>query len=193
MEDAYDYKMLLNAILRQAMDDYVKLQHPKFRKKKYMQEAFNSAVDMFFDSEFRLLHVKNDNGEFMSLKDMVSSILDDDRLQMEKMKEHLVVEARSFWETKMVNTIYIPDSFIYDGHVYSIEHSEEEDIEIDFDLKTITLNKNIKNSENQQRFVESTVKVVCYHEDLAISQANLDKIGKGIFKMLRINSCFSGD
>lgn len=193
MEDTYDWKVLLNAILRQAMDDYVKLQHPKFRKKKYMQEAFDSAVDMFFDSDFRLLHLKNEDGDFMSLKDMISSILEDDRLEMEKMKEHVVGEARSFWETKIINTIYIPESFVYDGHVYSVLHSDEEDAEIDFDLKTITLNKNIKDSENQQRFVESAVKVICYHEDLAISQANLNKVGKGIFKMLRINSCFSGD
>ena len=193
MEDTYDWKILLNAILRQAVDDYVKLQHPKFRKKKYMQEAFDSAVDMFFDSEFRLLHLKNDDGEFMSLKEMITSILEDDRLEMDKMKEHVVNEARSFWETKLVNTIYIPESFIYDGHVYSVLHSDEEDVAIDFDLKTITLNKNIKDSENQQRFVESAVKVICHHEDLTISRVNLDKVGKGVFKMLRINSCFSGD
>ena len=194
MEDAHDWKILLNAILRQAIDDYVKLQHHKFRKKKYMQEAFDSAVDMFFDSEFKLLHLKNEEGDFMSLKDLISSILEDNRLEMDKMKEHVVTEARAFWETKMVNTIYIPESFIYDGHVYSVLHSEDEERPvIDFDLKTLTLNKKIQDSENQQRFVESAVKIVCYHEDLAISQKNLDKIGNGIFKMLRINSCFSGD
>ena len=192
-EDTDDWKVLLNAILRQAMDDYVKLQHPKFRKKKYMQEAFDSAVNMFFDSDFRFLHVKGEDGDYMCLQELVSSILNDNRLEMDKMKNHVVSEARAFWETKLINTIYIPESFIYDGHVYSVHHSEQEDPELDLDLKTITLNKNIKDSENQQKFVESAVKVVCHHEDIAISQKNLDKIGKGIFKMLRINSCFSGD
>ena len=193
VEDSYDYKVLLNAILRQAIDDYIKLQHPKFRKKKYLQEAFDSAVDMFFDSEFKFLHVKDPEGNFLSLKDLISSILEDDRIQMDKMKNHVVNEARSFWETKMVNTLYIPDSFIYDGHVYAVHHSEEEDVSIDLDTKIISLNKDIKDSENQQRFMEASVKIICYHEDIAISQKNIDKIGKGIFKMLRINSCFSGE
>ncbi len=193
LEDTHDWKILLNAILRQAIDDYIKLQHPKFRKKKYLQEAFDSAVDMFFDSEFKFLHVKDPEGDFMSLKDLVSSILEDDRMEMDKIKTHVVKEARSFWETKMVNTLYIPDSLIYDGHVYSVEHSTEEDAIIDLDLKVISINKDIKDSENQQRFIEAAVKVICYHEDIAISQKNIDKIGKGIFKMLRINSCFSGE
>ena len=191
--DTYDWKILLNAILRQAIDDYIKLQHPKFRKKKYLQEAFDSAVDMFFDSDFKFLHVQGPEGNFMSLKDLISSILEDDRLEMEKIKEHVIEEARAFWEIKMVNTLYIPDSFIYDGHVYAVHHSEEEDVSIDLDAKIICLNKDIKDSENQQRFMEASVKIICYHEDITISQKNISQIGKGIFKMLRINSCFSGE
>jgi hypothetical protein len=55
--DEHDYKRLLRAILVHAMDDYVKLQHPKNRRKKYLREAFSSAVDMFFDSEYSMLHL----------------------------------------------------------------------------------------------------------------------------------------
>jgi hypothetical protein len=193
MEDQYDWKILLNAVLRQAIDDYIKLQHPKFRKKKYLQEAFDSAVNMFFDSDFQFLHIKDPEGNFMSLKELASSILEDDRLDMEKIKIHVVSEARDFWETKMINTIYIPSTFIYDGHVYHVHHTDEDDTHIDLDKKIITLNKQTENSDNQQRFIETVIKLICYHEDIAISQKNIAKIGKGIFKMLRINSCFSGE
>jgi len=188
-----DYNTLLHAILKQAMDDYIKLQHPKFRKKKYLQEAFDSAVDMFFDSEFSMLHLTNDMGEEMNLKDMITQLLDDDRANLDKMRKHIIEGARSFWETKLVNTLYIPKSFIYDGHVYIVQHTEELDPEIDFEKKIITLNRKEEDSENQERFVLVALQVMLYHEDIGISQKNIEKLGKALFRMLRINSCFTGD
>ena len=190
VEDSYDYKVLLNAILRQAIDDYIKLQHPKFRKKKYLQEAFDSAVDMFFDSEFKFLHVKDPEGNFLSLKDLISSILEDDRLQMDKMKNHVVNEARSFWETKMVNTLYIPDSFIYDGHVYAVHHSEEEDVSIEekpkcpksnyaipgfyfFDNHVIEYAKNIQPSDRGELEITDVIKQYC--QDKLLNVIKMDK------------------
>ena len=188
---AEEYKTLLHAILRQAMDDYIKLQ-PKFRKKKYLQEAFESAVDMFFDSDFRMLHVKNDMGDEMSLKDMITFLLEDDMSDLEKIKAHVINEARTFWETKLVRTLYIPDSFIYDGHVYAVHHTDSIDPEIEFETKTIILNKQSEDSENQERFLQTVLKIVFYHEDITMSQKNIDSLGKALFKMLRLNSCFTG-
>jgi len=192
--DRQDYTTLLNAILKQAMDDYVKLQHPRFRRKKYLSEAFDNAVDMFFDSDYRMMHVLNDDEEHIDLKTFVSEILNDDRIDINKLKTHVIDEARSFWETKMINTLYIPDNFIYDGHVYSILHSEDEDdFQIDFENKIINLNKNNQNSDNQQVFIKAIVNVVFYHEEHPISQKNINVIAKAMFKMLRMNACFIGD
>ena len=57
-----DWETLLMAILTQAMNDYVKLQHPKYRKKKYLQDAFDSAVKMLFDDTFEFMYLKNEYG-----------------------------------------------------------------------------------------------------------------------------------
>ena len=102
--DPEDYKTIIKAVLRQGMDDYVKLQHPKFRTKKYLQEAFDSSVEMFFDSTYRLLYLLNEYGEPMSLKDMMTAILEDDRVSGKNLQKHLIEEARTFWETKLIRT-----------------------------------------------------------------------------------------
>jgi len=193
-EDAYDRKILLNAVLKQAMDDYIKLQHPKFRKKKYMQEAFDSAVEMFFDSSFAFMHLKDENMDSISLKEMISQLMNDDRIDLNDIKEHVISEARTFWEVKLVRTLYIPDSFIFDGHVYSVYHTDDnEDSMIDFDQKTITVNKDVSNSENQQFFMKLCIQVISHHEEYIMPSATLDKLGNSLFKMLRMNSCFTGD
>ena len=186
-----DFKVLLHAILRQAMDDYIKLQHPKFRSKKYLQEAFDSALEMLFDGHFRFMYLKNDYGEEMSLKDLVTFLLSDDRGDLEKLKSHVIEEARIFWETKLVRTLYIPDSFIYDGHVYKVYHTEDPDTTLDLDEKIIHMNKQ-GGSESEQEFLNTAVKIMYHHEDIASNKETREKLGKALFRLLKMNSCFTG-
>lgn len=192
--DEQDYKKLLRNILMHAMDDYVKLQHPKNRRKKYLREAFSTAVDMFFDSEYRMLHLQKGDGTFMSLKDFLGEIMANQNLDIENIKQHVIDESRSFWETKMLSTVYIPDNVVFDGHVYAILKDEDsEDPEIDFQNKTIKINPDSDNTENQENFIICLVKIILYHEDIALSQQKITSIGKGIFKLLRMNACFITD
>lgn len=192
--DEQDYKKLLQNILMHAMDDYVKLQHPKNRRKKYLREAFSTAVDMFFDSEYRMLHLQKGDGTFMSLKDFLGEIMANQNLDIENIKQHVINESRSFWETKMLSTVYIPDNVVFDGHVYAILKDEDsEEPEIDFQNKTIKINPDSDNTENQENFIICLVKIILYHEDIALSQQKITSIGKGIFKLLRMNACFITD
>ncbi|MBM08058.1 MAG: hypothetical protein CMF69_00540 [Magnetovibrio sp.] len=189
--DPGDYKVLLHAILRQAMDDYIKLQHPKFRSKKYLQEAFDSSIKMIFDSSFRFLYLKNEYGEEMSLRDLVSFLMEDDRAQLEKLKEHVIREARAFWETKLVRTLYIPESFIYDGHVYTVNHIDDPDPILCIDTKTISIDKQ-GGSESEQNFLDMAVKIMYHHEEISANRETREKLSKALFRMLKINSCFTG-
>lgn len=191
--DKEDLKRLMHAILKQAMDDYIKLQHPITRKKKYMQEAFDSAVEMFFDSEYSFMYVKDGEDNMMSLKDLVYELMGDDRVQVDKIKDHVIDNARAFWQNKFINTIDIPDSLIFDGHVYSVYHTDDNDeANIDFKNKTLTVNKNSSCSENQQQFIQMCMKIMCYHEEYKISASLIDKLGNSVFKLMKMNSCFVG-
>ena len=189
--DPEDYKTIIKAVLRQGMDDYIKLQNPKFRSKKYIQEAFDSSVEMFFNSNYKMLHLLNEYGEPMSLKDMMTTILEDDRVSGKNIQNHLIRESRSFWETKLVRTLYVPDSFIYDGHVYSVYGAEDAENKVCFEEKEIYINKEL-DSETELEFVKATIDIIHYHEDIKTAAAGREVIAKAIYRMLKVNSCFTG-
>ena len=185
------YKTLLMAILRQAMDDYIKLQSPIYRKKKYLQEAFDAAVSMFFDDTYRFLYIKRKDGDNMSLTDLLSIFVNDKRMDINKLRQHLISESKKFWENKLLNVIEVPDTYIYDGHVYKIQHLDDSDsYEIHFIEKTIAINKDSKNSDNQQLFIKAAIEILLYHEDIPITGKNLEKLYKGFYRMIKVNSCF---
>lgn len=186
-----EYKRLLLAILRKGMDDYVKLQHPRYRKKKYLQDAFESSIAMFFDDSYRFLHLKNEDGEEMSLADLLSWFITEKNMDIETLRTHLIQDAKVFWENKLLNAIDIPDSFIYDGHAYSIIHSEVSgDYDIDYEAKEIFLNQDSDNSDNQEIFVHAATEVMLYHEDIRLPKKEIPQLGKAFYKMIRVNSCF---
>lgn len=184
------YKTLLMAILKQAMDDYIKLQHPKYRRKKYLQEAFDAAVAMFFDDTYEFLYLKNQEGDYMSLKDLLGYFINNRRMEIKDLQQHLIKESKIFWENKLINVIDIPESYIYDGHVYSVLHTDEDDYSIDFVSKVIEINKDSSNSDNQELFIKAAIEIMLYHEDIPISGKNLQKLYRGFYRMIKVNSCF---
>jgi len=190
-EEPEDYKRLLFAIIRQASDDYIKLQHPKFRNKKYLQEAFSSAVELFFDPSYRLLHLKDNFDDDLSLKDLVSHLMDDDRSDLQLLQKHLIQQADQFWNQKYMRTIEIPENFIYAGHVYSVYHFRKKKPEVDFQKKEIYINKKIPSSEKD--FLSIALLVVSKHEDMDKELLPMkNKLSESLFKMLKVNSCFTG-
>ena len=122
---------------------------------------------------------------------MISSLMDDDRADLNKLKEHIIREAKAFWETKLVRTLYIPESFIYDGHVYTVSHTDDFDPTIDFDKKEILINRK-RTSESELQFLDLAVDIVFYHEELPAKKDVRSKLSKALFRMLKINSCFTG-
>jgi hypothetical protein len=191
MFDGDDYRLLLFHVFRQALDDYVKLQHPKQRSRTYLQEALDAAVDMFFDSEYSMLSIEDPEGRPLTLKRMVQEMLDDDRVDLNLIKSHVVEQAYKHWENKTINVLFIPDSFVFQGHVYNVHHVEDEDWSIDFDEKIISIDKT-SSTENQERFMQAVMQILFYHEDIPMARAKLDRLGKGLFQALRMNSCFIG-
>lgn len=185
-----DYKALLLGIVKQSMDEYIKLQHPRYRKKGYLQDAFESSVEMFFDDSFRFLYLKNEDGEMMSLQDLLSMFVSSKNMEIKKIKEHLITESKMYWENKLINVIDIPSALVYDGHVYLIEHSSDTDYQIDYEAKIISLNMDSNNSDNQQTFVAAASEVMLYHENVPIQKKYIPVLGKALFRLLKMNSCF---
>lgn len=188
-----DLRRLMRAILDQAIDDYVKLQHPTSRKKKYMQEAFESSVNMFFDETYTFMYLCDDDDDPMDFSEFIHKLMDDDRVEARKIRDHVVTLAKTFWDNKLVNTISIPSTVQYEGHVYQVRHTETaREFGVDFDNKIISINKSLRTTENQENFLLLCLKVVCFHEDIKIPLASLNKLSSSVFKLLKMNSCFIG-
>lgn len=189
--DPEDWKTLLYVILKQGMNDYIQLQHPTKRNKKYLQEAFNSAVDMFFDDEFRFQpELSNDNGDPMSFEDFAHELMGK-KVSLENLREKLIADSKQFWENKNILTIDIPESFVYDGHVYNVLHTEG-DSKIDFVEKSIKCNRDGSNSDNELEFMNLVVEIMLYHEEIRMNSKQRSDLARALFRMLKVNSCFRG-
>lgn len=191
--DPLDFKRLLEAILRQGMDDYIKLQHPRARVKKYMEEAFLEAADMLFDPTYQFLHLKNEMGDEMHLQDVLEVILGIENLSPKDLQEKVIDMSKEFWMKKQLQVIKIPECVVLDGHVYSVFN--DQDVEghyIDLANKTIFLDKNSEDSTNQEEFCKMLVELACHHEELKMRAVDLDRLGRCVFRLLRMNDCFTG-
>ncbi len=189
-----DHKKLLEMILKQTMDDYVKLQHPRMRERKYLEETFLEANDMLFDPEWRFMHLENEDGDKMNLQMMLTGILGKENLDVRLLQNRLISDAETFWMNKNLHTIKIPEVVVIDGHIYSVFHSMDvEGHHIEYDSKEIHLNKDTADSENQEEFCRMLVELVAHHTEVRMPGAQLDKFARGFFRLLRMNDCFVGD
>lgn len=184
--DVEDYRILLQNILRQATEDYVKLQHPKYRKKKYLQEAFEDAVDMLFDPSYRFSLLKNEIEQDMSLVDFLCDMVDSNRVKISNLQQFVIDEAKQYWKEKPMNTINIPDMFCIEGEVYDICHEDIETYYFDYDKKELYINKH-QTDENEEQFVMAIAEALCYHLELKISKRTREEFSKGLYRALKVN------
>jgi hypothetical protein len=183
-----DYRKLMSAVLRQAMDDYIKMQHPKQRQRKYEREAFWSARDLLWDNECEL-EIEDDEGNPMTLETLAMAAADRENVDLERLRSYVVQEAVNYWEDKDVKTIDIPEDVVIEGHTYQIQQSDERDI--DFDSKIIYLDKRGPTAEED--FMMAMVELGCHHGNIRTSSKARKELGKVLYRLLRINSCFVGD
>jgi len=192
--DPGDYKNLLMKVLNQAIEDYIKLLHPRYRKKKYLKEAWQDAVDMFFDSDYAMVHIKNDDGDDMSLQDLLETILGTDDFSIEELQDHIIENALKYWEEKKISTVQIPDSVVVNGHVYYVVHTDDTGFVANYSNNTIKLNKT-NESNNEETFVNALFEIAVKYEGLEdkLSIEDTRKLSRTWFSILRLNSCFVGD
>lgn len=190
--DETDYKNLLLTILNQAIDDYVKLQHPATRTKKYLQEFYLTSINLLFDNSYRMHNLKNGYNQDMSTADLVSEILDTDRPDLVRLRAHAVKEAYDYWENKDMAVVdHIPDTVTISGHTFMVQHASIKSFAIDLEQKTIALDKE-STQANQINFVKALINVICMLHDITkVTGPSSGTLAKEIFWALKANNCFS--
>lgn len=147
-----DYKKIIAGIIDQSMDEYVKLQHPKFRKKTYLYESFASSFDIFFDPDYTFLYFIKADGTNMTTQDMLSVILTTATPELTVIQDHLIAKAAEYWDKKYMKTITLPDCFIFKGHTYALEHTKEQP-SIDHVAKIIRMDRK-QSLKNEKQFLK---------------------------------------
>lgn len=184
--DEVDYRKLLQNLLMQAVDDYIKLQHPAYRRKTYLEEAFLSAVDMFFDAEYQFSNFKTNENTYMALKDLVSEALQTEDPDIEKFKANLIEKTKDFWHEHRAKTIYILDFVSIEGHTFETKHFEIESFEVDWDNKIIMLNK-LPCFENEKTFMRAITHVALELNEMDRSYEDTLKLSGIFFNLFKTN------
>ena len=197
--DVQDYKKLLKMIIHQAVDDYIKLQHPRNRKKKFLLKAYYDAIDMFFDSTYLFEHLLDEEGIPMSPKDLFNTALDTNNFNAKTNQKNIIKQSLAYWKEKHMDTIHIPDIFVINGKNYHVQDVKDCSLltmsttpvpyVIDYDESTVFIDKDNTNA-NEEKFILAVTEIICYEKDIIISKVKREQFASALYDTLKINNCF---
>lgn len=181
-EDRNDYKILLGAVLRQAMDDYVKLFHPRTRSKVYLQEAFDNAVGLFFNPDYRLENIWDQEGNNISLVGMIKEVSGLSSFDLKLLRQHLASQAKDYWGKRLVDSIEVPDTLVLpNGYVYRVVHAYR--VEVDRDNLVIYCSRE-DTPKAKEEFFQVLLELLLENYDVST------ELGKAFYRLLSMNNCF---
>jgi len=188
IDDSYsDMKKLKIAVLKQSMDDYVKLQHYRYRSKKYLEESFLYAVCVFFDPTYTFLYFFNDNELNMSSKEFIASALNINIKNLNPMQNYLKNESIRYWNKKYMKTFTIPSYLVFQGIVYNILMSEKEN-KICYKKNEIYLNK--KQEGAGKVLISLFTELVDKENKLRLTNKQKDDISESFYSLLKMNRLY---
>lgn len=185
--DNSEYKNLIKAIIDNATIDYIKLQHPNNRKKKYLQDAYINSIALFFDPTYTFSLFKNNDGEFLMLYDALRIISDGTKIDIQRFKDHLLNETIKYWNEKHFQNLTIPNSINVNGVVYFIKYGTES--KIDYENQLIYLEKNSKT--NDRDFVKYILILIFNKCNIELDNRTFQEFQKYMYFFLKVNACFS--
>lgn len=189
--DAADLRTLLVGIIGQVIDDYVKLQNPTTRTKKYLQEHYLTAIDFLFDCEYELAHIPNGTNGNMNVKELLSEVLDSDYPDTNKLREYAIQQTKKYWEDRDLAVLdHIPDTVCISGHTFDVRHAYITGYVVNTGDHTITLDKENKES-NQLNFLQAMLEAITMLEDVPVKRTLLRLLAKETYWVLKTNNMFS--
>ena len=176
------------AILNQSIQDYIKLQHPKYRSKKYLEESFIYSVNMFFDPCYSFLYFFDEEGEHESTIGFIRSATETYIENLKPMKTYLKEESIKYWKNKQMKTFKIPNYLVYNGIVYNLLMHEKKNYLIDYDSNRIYLNKKHKNAESE--FIHIFLELTKKEHSIKMSKKDQKTLSEEIYSFLKMNKMY---
>jgi hypothetical protein len=184
-----DYIRLIRAVVENAMTDYCKLQHPKNRSKKYLEEGFLSSIAMFFDQEYKFLAFTsfNDDTKSLKTKELLSILLKSKNINMENARKHIINNSMDYWFNKNFNDLKIPSKVIIVGKVYFLHQYSKEPF-VDFSTNKIYLNK--KEIGIDRSFFKICLEIILKESEINLTDKEFKKLFKFFYLFLKVNEAF---
>jgi hypothetical protein len=188
-KEKLEYKAILKAIIDNGIIDYVKLQHPNNRKKRYLQEAFVTSVSMFFDKSYIFGIASKVDGTVLNLESALQIIMDGQIPSIKKAQEHLVSESIEYWYEKHFQNLAIPKNITIIGKVYFIYYENTEEAYINKEKYLIVLNKDNKTVDRD--FTRLCLHILLEELDISLCDYDLENFNKFFYLFLKVNGCFA--
>lgn len=188
MANSIEYKALIKAIIENTMIDYIKLQHPNNRKKKYLQEAYITSIALFFDDSFRFELFVDDNGEALSLDTALKIIVDGNLTSIKNTREHLIRDTIVYWYEKNFQNLNLPKTINIAGKTYFICNKSNTEAYIDKQKYIIYLDFNKKESDRD--FTKLCLDLILSESEILIKTNDLENLNKYFYLFLKMNGCF---
>lgn len=189
METAYE--TLAQKVFMSALQDVVRLQHPKARRSRELREAYSSAVDMIFDDSFRF-HDKwlNEEEEPMSLSDFVKVASGRGNVDLDKLRMFVTEAAESYWQKEDLCPVKIPLFLNIDSHVYHVLVAEVAEPTVEEETMTIWIPVQQSPKLAEDFLILTTELLLATQETQTCPKAQAKQLGKSLFRLLRNNDCF---
>jgi hypothetical protein len=184
-----EYKAILKAIIDNGIIDYVKLQHPNNRKKRYLQEAFVTSVAMFFDKSYVLGIASKVDGTILNLESALQIVMDGQLPSVKKAQEHVISESIEYWYEKHFQNLLIPKNITIAGKVYFVFYEETETPYINKEKHLLVLNKKSKTVDRE--FTNLCLNLILEELEIDLSNYDLENFNKLFYLFLKVNGCFA--
>lgn len=182
-----DYKSLIKAVFDIAISDYCKLQHPKNRNKKYLEEGFSSAVAMFFDPDFKFDAFFSEETDFnLSTKELISIMIDSNNVSVQNVQNHVIQKSIDYWWQKNFHDLKMPSKVTLLGKVWHICNAQT--LMIDYNKNKINLP--IKKSSSDRLYIQAVITIILKELDIALSEEDASSFYKFFYLFLKVNNAF---
>jgi uncharacterized ubiquitin-like protein YukD len=192
LEDMFseiDYKKLIKAVFDAALVDYTKLQSPRNRTKKYLDESFQNSVSMFFDQKFIFKHFIDTETQTNNLnfQELLGYFLNKNEINMQKIHKHISEESMSYWWERNFHDLKIPERITVKGVVWTIKNSPN-NAYIDVENHRIYCPTKALNSDRV--FFELCLKLMLDSCSIALNETEFKNLAKIFYLFLKINTPF---
>lgn len=185
------YETLAQKVFMSALQDVVRLQHPKARRSRELREAYSSAVDMIFDDSFRF-HDRwlNEEEEPMSLSDFVKVASGRGNVDLEKLRTFVKEAAESYWQKEDLCPVKIPLFLNVDSHVYHVLVADVAKPIVEEETMTIWIPVEPSPRLAEDFLIVTAELLLAHQEAQTCPKAQAKQLGSMLFRLLRNNDCF---